>query len=73
MKFKSKVFKLGNGFAVYIPREVFMALEENKVYTFEVETEEKEQTIYTDKTEFTNKPPKGKLVFNIKKGINEWQ
>jgi len=49
MKFKAKVFKLGNSKAVYLPKDVYTDLEENREYEFEVYTDD--EKVYTNRIE----------------------
>jgi antitoxin component of MazEF toxin-antitoxin module len=39
MKFKAKLFRLGNAKGIYIPKEVYTELEEGRIYEFEVYTD----------------------------------
>lgn len=70
MKFKAKLFKLGNSKAIYIPKKVYTKLENGAEYEWEVYTnggkeEEVASKVYT-------KPKGGKLKFNMKTGVEEW-
>ena len=58
MKFKAKLFKLGNSVAVYIPKRVYTELELGKEYEVEVYTgeEKKGQEVYTPKVSVERKP-----------------
>ncbi len=51
MKFKAKLKKIGNGKHIYIPKEVYTNLLEDKEYEWEVYTEEKTNEAITEKVE----------------------
>lgn len=63
MKFKAKLFKLGNSKGIYLKKEVYTNLEEGKEYEWEVYTEGKEKETITPKV-YT--PVLERKVFNAK-------
>ncbi len=62
MKFKAKLFKLGNSRGIYIPKEVYTYLEDKKEYEWEVYTD-LPAGVYTKPLEFQT-PKTKKPKFN---------
>ena len=74
MTFKAKLSKQGNSYCVYIPKDVRTKLEIDVDYEWSVRTETtnvRTSEPARDNNVYTSKKHK-RLVFNIKKGINEW-
>jgi hypothetical protein len=86
MIFTSKVFKLGNSVAIYIPKDTNKLLKCGEVYTFKVlldgekdvpdkvlvNADDSGLDIHVPQFTFHN-PKDKKLVFNGRSGQNEWQ
>lgn len=53
MRFKAKLFKLGNSKGIYIPKEVYTNLEENREYEWElyIQDQKDPNNVYTSKEE----------------------
>ena len=68
--FKAKLFKLGNSRAIYIPKEVYTSLEENKEYEWNVYTseQEKKENVYTSKPSKPGHIISPKYNFDLKIG-----
>jgi len=66
MEFKAKIFKLGNGKAVYIPKNVAFSFEVGSVYTFVYTKSKENKSVYTKpKSVYT----KSKSVYTDHKDI----
>ena len=73
MKFKAKLFKLGNSRAIYVPKSIYKDLKEEE-HEWEVYTKEtNNKPVYTVMPKDVYTKPKGKLVFNVSTGQNEWK
>ena len=75
MTFKAKLSKQGNGYCIYVPKNVRTELSMDIEYEWEVRTIPTD--VYTGNNQKVITPQqvirKKRLVFNPEKGINEWK
>ena len=71
MTFKAKLRRIGNSYGVITPKAVITDYKLGDVITIEI----KEKEVITESSGVQQQviTPHKKLVFNYKKGINEWK